>query len=216
MPPKSLSTEGAIHMYIPKLYKINDVEEIREFVQCHSFGTLVTTRKGRPIATHLPLQLVKEKEDFFITGHMAYGNPQWRTFEAPEEVLVMFQGPHAYISSSWYEQENVPTWNYQAVHIYGKAEVLDEEELKQDLTRLMETYEKHRENPVLWEKLSPSLLEKELKGIVGFKIKVNEIQAAYKMSQNRNETDYRNIVEQLQKEENPDSAQMAEEMKKRK
>ncbi|WP_203333573.1 FMN-binding negative transcriptional regulator [Planococcus beigongshangi] len=202
-------------MYIPKFYKITDVEEIREFVQHHSFGTLVSTRKGRPIATHLPLQLIQEGDNYYITGHMAYGNPQWRTFESSEEVLVMFQGPHAYISSSWYEQENVPTWNYQAVHLYGAAQILDEEELKQDLTRLMETYEKHRENPVLWEKLSPSLLEKELKGIVGFKIKVNEIQAAYKMSQNRNDTDYRNIIEQLQKEENPVSSQMADEMDKR-
>lgn len=202
-------------MYIPKLYKITDVEEIREFVQHNSFGTLVTTRKGRPIATHLPLQLLKDGEDYVITGHMAYGNPKWRTFESQEEVLVMFQGPHAYISSSWYEQENVPTWNYQAVHLYGEAQILDEEELKQDLTRLMEKYEKHREDPVLWDKLSPSVLEKELKGIVGFKIKVNEIQAAYKMSQNRNDTDYANIVDQLEQEGIPATAQMADEMKKR-
>ncbi|QHJ70080.1 FMN-binding negative transcriptional regulator [Planococcus halotolerans] len=202
-------------MYIPKFYKVTDVEEIREFVQHHSFGTLVTTRKGRPIATHLPLQLVKEEEDYYITGHMAYGNPQWRTFEASEEILIMFQGPHSYISSSWYEQENVPTWNYQAVHIYGAAQILDEEELKQDLTKLMKKYEQHRADPVLWDKLSPSLLDKEIKGIVGFKVKVNEIQAAYKMSQNRSDTDYRNIIEQLRKEGNPDSSRMADEMEKR-
>ena len=202
-------------MYIPKYYKVTDVEEIREFVQMNSFGTLVTTKKGKPIATHLPLQLIKEEEDYFVTGHMAYGNPQWRTFDTSEEVLVTFQGPHAYISSSWYEQENVPTWNYQAVHVYGPAIILDEEALKQDLTKLLEKYETHRENPVLWDKLSSSLLEKEIKGIVGFKIKVKEIQAAYKMSQNRNETDYANIVEQLHNEENPESKQMAEVMEKR-
>ncbi|MDN7243891.1 FMN-binding negative transcriptional regulator [Planococcus shenhongbingii] len=202
-------------MYIPKYYKVTDFEEIREFVQHNSFGTLVTTKKGRPIATHLPLQLIKEEEDYFLTGHMAFGNPQWRTFESCEEALVMFQGPHAYISSSWYEQENVPTWNYQAVHVYGPATILDEEELKQDLAKLLQKYESHRENPVLWDKLSPSLLEKELKGIVGFKIHVKEIQAAYKMSQNRNETDYQNIVKQLQNEKNPDSRQMAEVMNKR-
>lgn len=202
-------------MYIPKFYKVTDVDEIREFVQHHSFGTLVTTRKGRPIATHLPLQLTKAGEDYYITGHMAYGNPQWRTFEASEEILIMFQGPYSYISSSWYEQENVPTWNYQAVHIYGAAQILDEEELKQDLTKLMEKYEEHRADPVLWDKLSPSLLDKEMKGIVGFKVKVNEIQAAYKMSQNRNDTDYRNIIEQLRNEENPDSSRMADAMEKR-
>ena len=202
-------------MYIPKYYKVNDVEEIREFVQMNSFGTLVSTKKGRPIATHLPLQLIKEEEDYYVTGHMAYGNPQWRTFETSEEVLIMFQGPHAYISSSWYEQENVPTWNYQAIHVYGPATILNEEALKQDLTKLLEKYEKHRENPVLWDKLSSSLLEKEIKGIVGFKIKVGEIQAAYKLSQNRNETDYANIVEQLHNEENPDSKQIADMMEKR-
>ncbi len=202
-------------MYTPKHFKVTDFEEIREFVQTNSFGTLVTTKKGRPIATHLPLQLVKKADAFYITGHMAYGNPQWRTFETSEEVLIMFQGPHAYISSSWYEQENVPTWNYQAVHVYGPATILNEEALKQDLTKLLEKYEKHRENPVLWDKLSPSLLEKEIKGIVGFKIKVGEIQASYKLSQNRNETDYANIVEQLHNEENPDSKQLADVMEKR-
>ena len=202
-------------MYIPKYFKVTNFDEIREFVQMNSFGTLITTKKGKPIATHLPLQLMKEEDAYYITGHMAYGNPQWRTFETCEDVLVTFQGPHAYISSSWYEQENVPTWNYQAVHVYGTAHILDEEELKQDLTRLLQKYEKHRENPVLWDKLSPSLLEKELKGIVGFKIKVGEIQAAYKLSQNRNETDYVNIIEQLQNEKNPDSRQIAELMQKR-
>lgn len=196
-------------MYIPKYYKVSDFDEITEFVQQNSFATLVTLKKGKPIATHLPLQLKKQGEDYFITGHMAYGNPQWRTFETSEEVLVMFQGPHAYISSSWYEQENVPTWNYQAVHLYGTARLLSEEELKHDLISLMQKYENHRENPVLWDTLSPSLLEKELKGIVGFKIPVREVQAAYKMSQNRNETDYRNIIDRLQQEEDPNSKQLA-------
>ncbi|PSL36327.1 PaiB family negative transcriptional regulator [Planomicrobium soli] len=201
-------------MYIPKHFKVTDIQEVYKFIQAHSFGTLVTTKNGRPIATHLPLQLVKEDEAFYITGHMAYGNSQWRTFEAAEEVLVMFQGPHAYISSSWYEKENVPTWNYQAVHVYGKASILNEEELKQDLTKLLEKYENHRDAPVLWDKLSPSLLEKELKGIVGFKIKAGEIQAAYKLSQNRNQTDYGNIIDNLQNENNSISNELAAVMEK--
>lgn len=155
----------------------------------NSFETLVTTKKGKPIATHLPLQLVKEEDTYYVTGHMVHGNPQWRTFETTEEVLVMFQGPHAYISSSWYEQENVPTWNYQAVHVYGTATILDEEELKKDLTKLLGKYEKHRKDPVLCDKFSSSFLEKEIKGIVGFKIKVGEMQAAYKLSQNQSKND---------------------------
>lgn len=201
-------------MYIPKHFKVAELEEIQEFIHTHSFGTLITTKNGKPIATHLPLQLVKEEDEYFITGHMAYGNPQWRTFDACGDVLMTFQGPHAYISSSWYEKENVPTWNYQAVHIYGAARLLDEAELKSDLTTLMKKYEAHREHPVLWETLSPSMLEKELKGIVGFKIHVTEVQAAYKISQNRTESDYRNIIDQLHKEDDTDSSKMADVMEK--
>lgn len=199
-------------MYIPKHFKVADLEEIQEFIHTNSFGTLITTKNGKPIATHLPLQLLKEEDDYFITGHMAYGNPQWRTFDTCGDVLITFQGPHAYISSSWYEKENVPTWNYQAVHLYGAARLLDEAELKADLTKLMQKYEQHREHPVLWETLSSEMLEKELKGIVGFKIHVTEVQAAFKMSQNRNETDYRNIIDHLKKEENANSSQVAEAM----
>jgi transcriptional regulator len=194
---------------------VKNVDEIWEFVQKNSFGTIVTTVQGKPIATHLPLQLTKDGETSYITGHMAYGNPQWRTFETCEDVLVMFQGPHAYISSSWYEEENVPTWNYQAAHVYGKATILSEEELKKDLKMLLQKYEKHRQNPVLWDKLSPQLLEEQLKGIVGFKIKVQEIQAAYKLSQNRNEVDYHNIVNKLYEEKDLNSQQMAQLMEEK-
>ncbi|MFC6604181.1 FMN-binding negative transcriptional regulator [Ectobacillus funiculus] len=200
-------------MYIPKYFRVTDMDEIREFVQMNSFGTIVTTKQGKPIATHLPLQFNKEGDDYYITGHMAYGNPQWRTLETCEDILVMYQGPHAYISSSWYGHENVPTWNYQSVHVYGTASILNEEELQQDLIMLLQKYEKHRKNPVLWDKLFPQLLEKELKGIVGFKIKVQEIQASYKLSQNRNEEDYHNIVNKLSEEKDLNSQQMAEVMK---
>lgn len=202
-------------MYVPKYFKVTDVNEIHDFIRKNSFGTLVTTKKGKPIVTHLPFGFTKQGEDFYITGHMAYGNPQWRTFETSEDVLVMFQGPHAYISSSWYAHENVPTWNYQAVHMYGKARVIGKDELIEDLKIMLEKYEGHRESPVLWDTLSPDLLESELKGIVGFNIKVEEIQAAYKLSQNRNEMDYTNIIEKLRNEGNPQSRHVAERMEKK-
>ncbi|MDM5227321.1 FMN-binding negative transcriptional regulator [Cytobacillus sp. NJ13] len=202
-------------MYIPKYYKVTNADEIWEFVQSNSFGTMVTAKQGRPIATHLPLQLMKEGDIYYLTGHMAYGNPQWRTFTASEDVLAMFQGPHAYISSSWYEEENVPTWNYQAVHVYGQASILSEEELKRGLAMLLQKYEKHRKDPVLWDKLSPELLEQQLKGIVGFKIKVQEIQAANKLSQNRNERDYQNIFHKLYEENDLNSKQMAQLMEEK-
>ena len=200
-------------MYVPKMFKVTDLEEIHAFIEANSFATLVTTEKGKPIATHLPLEMKKQGEDYYLTGHLAYGNRQWRTFDT--EVLAIFQGPDAYISSSWYEQEEVPTWNYQAVHVYGQATIIEKKELIEDLTLMLTKYEENREHPVLWDTLSSELLEKELKGIVGFKIKVNEIQAAYKLSQNRNNKDFRNIIEQLRYEGNQKSEQIAKEMDKR-
>ena len=200
-------------MYVPKMFKVTDLEEIHAFIEGNSFATLVTTEKGKPIATHLPLEMKKQGEDYYLTGHLAYGNRQWRTFDT--EVLAIFQGSDAYISSSWYEQEEVPTWNYQAVHVYGQATIIEKKELIEDLTLMLTKYEENREHPVLWDTLSSELLEKELKGIVGFKIKVNEIQAAYKLSQNRNNKDFRNIIEQLRYEGNQKSEQIAKEMDKR-
>ncbi len=201
-------------MYIPKFFSVSNTEEIWDFVQENSFATIVTTEQGKPIATHLPVQLIKEGDTYLLTGHMAIGNPQWRTFEACEDVLVMFQGPHAYISSSWYEKENVPTWNYQAVHMYGPARILDGEELERDLTMLLQKYEMHRNKPVLWEKLSPQLLNNQVKGIIGFKITVKDIQAAYKLSQNRTDEDYQNIIENLYRENDHNAEQMAQVMEK--
>ncbi|ETB68783.1 protease [Bacillus sp. CPSM8] len=202
-------------MYIPKYFKVENVDEILDFVQKNSFGTIVTIEQGKPIATHLLLGFNKKGDDYYITGHVSFGNPQWRTFETCQDVLVMFQGPHAYISSSWYGHEDVPTWNYQAVHIYGQASILERDELIEELTIMMGKYEKHRENPILWDNLSPQLLERQLKAIVGFKIKVEDIQAAYKLSQNRNDTDYMNIIDQLQNEGDTHAEQLAAVMKKR-
>jgi len=205
---------GESTMYVPKYFKVQDIEEIKDFINKYSFGTIVSTHQGKPIATHLPLELNQKDGAHYISGHMAYGNPQWKTFESgQDDVLVIYQGPHAYISSSWYHHENVSTWNYQAVHVYGTPKIIDEQELEQDLIKLMEKYEKHRENPVLWKTLSPQT-KKQIKGIVGFKIKIKEIQAAYKLSQNRNEEDYHHIIKKLQVEGDPQSLKMAEIMEK--
>ena len=200
-------------MYVPKMFKVTNQEDIYAFIEANSFATLVTMEKGKPIATHLPMELKKQGEDYYLTGHLAYGNRQWKTFDG--EVLAIFHGPDAYVSSSWYEHEEVPTWNYQAVHVYGQAVILEKEELIEELSRMLKKYEGNQENPVLWDMLSPELLEKELKGTVGFQIKISDIQAAYKLSQNRKERDYRTIMERLRQEGNPKSAEIAQEMEKR-
>ncbi len=110
-----------------------------------------------------------------------------------------------YFLFSVYRKEEVPIWNYQAIHVYGTASILEIDELIEELAMMLKKYEENRENIVLWDELFPQLLERELKGIVGFKIKVQEVQAAYNLSQNRKEKDYSNIVDKLRAEKNPDS-----------
>lgn len=201
-------------MYIPKRFNVDDEKEIWSFLKKHTFATLVTTDKGRPVATHIPVMVNREGEEIVVSGHLAYGNRQWRTLNEEQESLIIFQGPHSYISSSWYEEQQVPTWNYQSVHVYGNVSLQTQEELIADLKTLLHVYEHHRQHPVLWETLSPELLERELKGIVGFKLIVTDIQAAYKLSQNRNDKDYANIITQLHQETSPEAHQVAQEMKK--
>lgn len=199
-------------MFVPRHFKESSVKEIKSFIERYSFGTIVTADNGKPAATHLPLELHQWGNDYYITSHFARANPQWEAIAAGnDETLVIYQGPDAYVSSSWYQKEEVPTWNYQAVHVYGKAQIMEQEELEEDLALLMEKYEKHRENPVLWEKLSDQT-KKQIRGIVGVKVKVEEVQAAYKLSQNRTEEDYENIIKQLYKEPESASHQVAEAM----
>ncbi|MCM3089292.1 FMN-binding negative transcriptional regulator [Bhargavaea ginsengi] len=200
-------------MFIPKLFKVTDIEEIREFVEEHSFGSIVTLHNGRPIATHLPFQFRQIGEEWYVTGHFAKANPQWKTIVG-QVALVMIQGPHAYVSSSWYSHENVSTWNYQAVHFYGHVQLMNENELEEELALLMKEYEQHRPNPVLWENLSQET-KQQINAVVGFKMKVDETQAAYKLSQNRNSTDYGNIIDGLRNEGRSEADQMAALMEKR-
>ncbi|MEI4463806.1 FMN-binding negative transcriptional regulator [Exiguobacterium indicum] len=199
-------------MYIPKYFKMNDYEEVLSFMKEHAFVTLVTTQNGIPIASHIPVHLSEKNDVLFITGHLAYGNPQWRTLDQETNVLIIFQGPHAYISSSWYQEENVPTWNYQSVHVYGDTKLLDDDELRYDLKSMMLKYEQGRENAYTSEERMSRLIEKELSGVKGFKLKVTDIQAQNKLSQNRKTEDYMNIIEQLPKEQTMNSTEIAHQM----
>ncbi|HDC7873629.1 TPA: FMN-binding negative transcriptional regulator [Staphylococcus aureus] len=199
-------------MYIPKFFQVNDFKEIEQFIQSNSFGMIVTEDQGKPLATHLPLIFQKNGDDYYISGHIAKGNPQWKTLNGNGNVLIIYQGAHAYVSSSWYEKENVPTWNYQAVHLYGEATVLNEQEMIDGLKTLLTNYEQNRENPVLWDNLAENT-QMQAKAIVGFKVKIKKIEAAYKMSQNRNEQDYNNIIKNLEDEHNSSSKAVADVMK---
>lgn len=203
-------------MYIHRLNSWENEPEIIEFIRKNAFATLVTQVEGKPWATHLPVVLSENpKGEAILSGHIAKANPQWKELSGDADVLVIFQGPHAYISSSWYNHENVPTWNYLAVHIYGKIRIIEKEELMDHLKSLVDIYEEGRQNRVRVETMTPAYVESQLKALVGFEVKIEDVHASAKLSQNRDDKNYQNIIESLEGSTHLLDKEIAEEMKKR-
>lgn len=201
-------------MYTPEIYKNENQEEIKKFLQENSFGILINQTNGKLWATHIPLELdTNENGATILSGHISKENPQWNGFIDNKQVLAVFSGPHSYISSSWYDHENVPTWNYIAVHVYGKIKIIEGEAVIESLKKLVDKYEQKSENPVRIEDLSQKIMLQS-RGIVAFEIEITEIQATRKMSQNRDEKNYQNIISELEKANTNQSVAVANEMKK--
>lgn len=202
-------------MYVPHYYKNENIEDVLDFIEKNSFGIIISQSDSKFLATHIPLELDRNDNGHpILTGHISKGNPQWKNFVNDNEILAIFNGPHCYISSSWYDHENVPTWNYIAVHIYGKVKIIEGERLITALTKLVDKYEKQMKNPVSVRTMSKEYFNNQIKGIVGFEIEITEIQSAYKLSQNRDKKNLSNIVAELSKTDDNNSHLIAKEMEK--
>jgi transcriptional regulator len=198
-------------MYTPKQFQPADDKIVKEFISQNSFGTLVTHSSGQLWATHLPMLLSSDETK--LSGHVSRGNKTWKHFQPDLEVMTIFQGAHTYISSSWYDHENVPTWNYIAAHVYGSIRIIEGDELLESLKMLTNKYEKQSENPVSVEKLSPDYVRRQVQAIVGFEITINRIEASFKLSQNRDAKNYQSVISALEKRGDHDSLAIAREMK---
>lgn len=181
-------------------------------MQKYSFGTIVTSETGRPVATHLPFLVEKSKTGIVISSHFAKANPQAKDIDN-NEVLIIFSEPHAYISPRHYENEqSVPTWNYISVHAYGKCSLIEEEAAKFEfLERTIANYEKAYQEQ--WNGLPSDFKHKMLKGIVAFEVAVTELQAKNKLSQNKSLQEQQSIVAELSKSIDSNEVQLAEYMK---
>jgi transcriptional regulator len=200
-------------MYIPKLYREEDRENILEFLKQNNFPALVTHDGEKPIATHLPVEVVEaEGGALTILGHMSRANPQWKSF-GEQEVLLIFQGAHTYISPRWYDHVNVPTWNYMMVHVYGKVRLVEGDGLYSLLSGLVKNHENQTSYSL--EDLPQDFVQKEMNGVVGFAVDVTRVDAGYKLSQNRNNADHENIIHELEKRGDDNSARVARAMKER-
>ena len=179
-------------MYIPSHFKVDDRETMDQFIRDNSFGVLVSLEDGAPVASHLPFHY---GEDGTLQCHVAKANPQWRKLDG-QRVLVIFPGPHAYVSPTWYESAGVPTWNYQAVHVVGQASSFQDEERLGELVRTLSAlHETGSEAP--W---NGEFDTRMLKAIVGIQIRIDDIQRKFKLSQNKSEQDRRNVIDQLEKQ----------------
>lgn len=205
-------------MYIPKHFSENNTIILQQLMHDYSFATLVSTGEdGVPLATPLPMLYEPDPPPYgVLKAHMALGNPQWRTFQTEREVLVIFQGPHTYISPSWYEVElSVPTWNYATVHAYGKARCIeDQTELYAHLKALIETHEAQFAEPWPFQ-LPTDYLERMMKGTVGFTIQITRLEGKFKMSQNRTVAEQEHVIEALNTATDTTTRAVAQIMRKR-
>jgi transcriptional regulator len=192
-------------MYIAEINLATDQQEITDFIMKYSFGTIVTAVENTANASHLPFVVYQRKGKTILTAHFAKANIQWKEL-VDREVLVIFTEPHAYISPKHYDKElNVPTWNYIAVHAYGKAKLITEEHAAMEvLERTINNYE--TEYIDQWNRLPDDYKAKMVKGIVAFEIEVDYFQASKKLSQNKNEAEKQRIIKTLS--ESPDQADL--------
>ncbi len=200
-------------MYIPELYRNEDQQDIENFIRQNGFAILINQTDGKLWATHIPLLLEEKEGKQFLVGHVSRENPQAESFKANAEVLAVFSGVHTYISSSWYDHENVPTWNYLAVHVYGKVKLHSLEQSIDALKRLVDKYEAKSENPVRVEDLSEKTM-RQAKGIVSFEIEITGIEAKKKLSQNRDDKNYKTIISKLENSNDNQAIAVADEMRK--
>lgn len=201
-------------MYTPKHFEEKDRAKLVGFMKEYNFASLVNSAKKRYWATHIPFLVSEKGDEIILKAHMAKANPQWVSFKNEEEVLVIFQEPHSYISPKLYENKiSVPTWNYIAVHAYGIPQILPSVEEK--VTLLEDTFKEFESSfKQQWDTLPEDYKNDLLDGIVAFEIKVTGIEGKFKLSQNRTEGERERIISKLENEDDKIKADIAKYMKR--
>ena len=189
-------------LYVPKHFREEDEASLVELIERHAFGTLVSSSpEGAMHVSHIPFEVRREDGKLKLLGHLARGNPHWEALEGAREVIAIFEGPHAYVSPSWYAvHPSVPTWNYAVVHAHGRVRLMDEAELHELVHELSAKYEAGRPKPWRMGDLPADYVSGMLKAIVGFELAVEKMEGKFKLSQNRKPEDHANVVAALEAE----------------
>jgi transcriptional regulator len=186
-----------VEVYIPEFNRVEDRAVALAFMQTNPFAILISPTEAGPFATHLPILAWEVEGRLQLRGHVAKANPHWKSIRQDQESLVIFHGPHAYISPSLYEiRESVPTWNYAAVHVYGQGTVFtDQDQLNQFLQELIAQFDSSY--AAQWPSLSDQYRSRMVKHIVGFEINASRVETKFKLSQNRTKTEQGNVIKSL-------------------
>jgi transcriptional regulator len=202
-------------MYTPKHFEEKDRAKLIEFMKEYNFAAIVNSAKKRYWATHLPFLVEETGGEIILKAHMAKANPQWANFKPDEDVLVIFQEPHAYISPKLYDNPvSVPTWNYIAVHAYGVPEILPGTEEK--IALLEESFQAFEASfKEQWDVLPADYKSELLDGIVAFRVKITNIEGKFKLSQNRTSKEREKVMAELAQKEDKTKTDIADYMKKR-
>ena len=198
-------------MYVPSSFDVQDGRILESFISRYGFATLITSSSAGLIASHIPITLQKRGDANCLIGHVARANNQWRAFDGKAEALAIFHGPHAYVSPTWYATSPaVPTWNYAAVHVYGKPAASEDRDFtKAALVDLVAKYESTRRNPWRAEGLAPDVFDKLAGAIVAFEMPVERIEGKFKLGQNRSREDRLRMLAGLDGEGGSDAELLA-------
>jgi transcriptional regulator len=183
-------------MYIPEFNRVEDTAAALAFMRANPFAILVSNDNNGPFATHLPVVITEIGGKVILRAHVAKANPHWKVLDQ-QESLVIFHGPHAYISPSLYEiRESVPTWNYATVHAYGRGNILPSDMDKhQVLAELIAQFESSYLEQ--WDSFDDKYRSRMLNHIVAFEIPLTCIEAKFKLSQNRTKIEQENVIRAL-------------------
>lgn len=203
-------------MYKSANFEEKDAQKVWAFMQAHPFITLIGFDGMYPVATQVPVQLYQDELGLRIVGHVMKKTDHHDAFVRNENVLALFTGAHAYISASVYEKPAVAsTWNYSSVQAKGKIRLMDEGETREAIKQLTDSYENPATSKAAFHHMTDDYVEKNLKAISGFEIRVESLANVFKLSQNHTETNRRHIIENLEQHGDTDAQQVALEMKKR-
>lgn len=201
-------------MFIPKLFRSEDFSVFKKIIDENGFALVIST-KEKLLATHTMMLLNEDEENIpKVEVHISQANPQAKILKDGDSVLLDFLGANTYISSSWYGHTNASTWDYEAVQIYGTVKVMNHDELHLHLDKLTNKYEKSQSHPMDFVRMGEEFVEKEMKGAFGFFVIPTEIHIAQKLSQNRNDEDYKNIITHLESSQDANANAIAKKMRK--